>query len=142
MRERAAWILVVAIAAVGLLRFALDIFGAPANVTKVASMTAVMLAGCIYFGLRARSYRELWKFAYVLILPYMLIELAAIGYAWASGLPSIFHTPEYSFNSPIHIHFWGHLIGGLTWEPLALFVLMAAIRAISRSLIHRGIGKS
>src|SRR5262249_41507817 len=125
---------------VGAIRFALTVSGASDEVTKYASMTAVIFAACLYFGVRSRSYRELLKQAYLLIAPYVLVELAAIGYTWASGRPTIFHQPKSSFNSPIHVHFWGHLIGGLTWEPLSLFVIMAIVRALSqawRSLAQR-----
>lgn len=119
-----------AIFVAGLARFVLTVAGVSDALAKYASMSAVIFVGCLYFGVRAASFRELLRYAYVLILPYMLVELAGIGYTWATGRPTIFHTPEYSFNSPIHVHFWGHLVGGLTWEPAALFVIMAVVRLL------------
>lgn len=120
----------VAILAVGALRFVLTVSGVADDTVKYASMWAVILAGCFYFGVQVFSYRQLLVVAYLLILPYMTVELLALGYTWMSGRHTIFHVPQYSFNTPIHVHFWGHLIGGLTWEPLAVFLVMAAIRKL------------
>jgi hypothetical protein len=130
MGSRDVWLFPAAILVAGTIRFALTVLGVPNAIAKYSSMSAVILAGCIYFGMRAKFYREIAKYAYVLIVPYMLIVLVGIGYTWATGRDTIFHAPEYSFNSPVHVHFWGHLIGGLTWEPAALFILMAIVRLL------------
>jgi uncharacterized membrane protein len=114
----------------GLLRFLLSITGAPAGVTRFASMTVVLLAACVYFGARRLSWRHRLAVSYLLILPYMAVELAALGYTWASGRPTIFHAEEYSFGVSLPTHFWGHLVGGATWEPLLLFVAMLAVRGV------------
>ena len=118
----------VAIVAVGLVRFGLTVSGVPDHVAKYASMTVVIMAGCVYFGTRKLPWRTLLKTSYLLILPYMAVELAGIGYTWSTGRATIFHAPEYSFDLPIDTHFWGHLAGGLTWEPLSLFVVMLIVR--------------
>jgi hypothetical protein len=122
----------VAVLLVGLVRFALTVSGAPAEVTKYSSMTVVILAGCVYFGAASRSWKELLTVSYLLILPYMAVELAGIGYTWATGRTTIFHVPQYSFGLRADLHFWGHLVGGLTWEPLSLFVVMLIVRAVSK----------
>ncbi len=45
----------VAILLIGLVRFSLTVAGAPDEVTKYASMTVVLLAGCLYFGAASPS---------------------------------------------------------------------------------------
>jgi len=128
-----------AIVVMGVIRFLLTIAGVPNNVTKFASMTVIIMAGTIYFGAILRTHKERLKAAYLLILPYMIIEVAALGYTWASGRQTIFHAQEYSFGVGIRAHTIGHLIGGLTWEPLSLFVLMEIIWFVysrGRRLLH------
>jgi len=117
---------------VGLVRFCLTAAGTPDEISRYASMTAVIVAGCVYFGVAGLSWKDLVKVSYLLILPYMAIELGGIGYTWATGKTTIFHVPQYSFGMPADVHFFGHLVGGLTWEPLALFLVMLIVGAISR----------
>lgn len=121
-----------AILVVGSIRFGLTVSGAPDEVTKFASMSVVILAGCLYFGVADRSWKELLLISYLLILPYMAVELGGIGYTWATGKTTIFHVPQYSFGLEVDRHFWGHLVGGLTWEPVSLFLAMLIARALSR----------
>lgn len=61
----------------------------------------------------------------------MAVELGGIGYTWATGKTTIFHINQYSFGLPVGRHFWGHLVGGLTWEPLSVFAVMLIVRALS-----------
>ncbi len=122
----------VAILLVGLVRFGLTVSGAPDDVTKYASMTVVILAGCIYFGAASLSWKELLAVSYLLILPYMPVEVVGIGYTWATGNTTIFHVPQYSLGLDLELHFWGHLVGGLTWEPLSLFVVMLIVHAMAK----------
>lgn len=131
---------IAAIFAMGAFRFALTISGAPNHLAKYASMTAIILAGTLYFAVTLASRSERLKAAFLLIMPYMITEVAALGYGWATGRETIFHTPEYSFNTPIEVHTIGHLVGGLTWEPLMVFVAMEVIRAVytgGRKLLGR-----
>ncbi len=134
---RPAAAFVVAILFVGLVRLALTASGVPDAVTKYASMTAVILAGCVYFGAAGLAWKQLAVVSYLLILPYMAIELISIGYTWATGRATIFHAPQYSFGMPIAHHFFGHLVGGLTWEPLALLVLMLMVRPLAGRIRQR-----
>ena len=122
----------VAILLVGLVRFSLTVSGAPDEVTKYVSMTVVLLAGCVYFGAASLSWKELLAVSYLLILPYVAVELGGIGYTWATGKTTIFHVPQYSFGLEVDLHFWAHLVGGLTLEPLSLFVVMLIVHAVSK----------
>jgi hypothetical protein len=122
---------IAAIAGMGIIRFILTVSGVPNDIVKYFSMTLVITIGMIYFALAAKTHKDRLKAAYLLILPYMVIEIVALGYTWASGRSTIFHTPEYSFGMGIVPHTLGHLAGGLTWEPLMLFLIMEIIWLIS-----------
>jgi hypothetical protein len=116
-----------AIAVMGLIRFVLTIAGLPNAAVKFASMTVIMIVGTLYFGVVSLTHKERIKAAYLLVLPYMIIEVAALGYTWATGRQTIFHAQEYSFGVGVGEHTIGHLVGGLTWEPLFLFLVMEII---------------
>jgi hypothetical protein len=111
----------------GVARFALTVAGFPNEVVKFASMSVVILAATIYFGVTLRTHKERLKTSYLLILPYMIVEVAALGYTWGTGRQTIFHAEEYSFGFGIAGHTIGHFVGGLTWEPLMVFVAMEIV---------------
>ena len=121
---------IVAIAAMGVVRFILDAGGVSRDVVKFFSMSMLVLAGWLYFAFASTTHRERLKAAYLLVMPYMAIEVLALGYTWASGHQTIFHAQEYSFGASIAVHTIGHFIGGLTWEPLAGFLLMEVVWGI------------
>jgi len=128
-----------AIAVMGVIRFVLTIAGMPDAIVKFASMTVIMMVGTLYFGVVSLTHKERLKAAYLLVLPYMIVEVAALGYIWATGHQTIFHAAEYSFGMGIAAHTIGHLVGGLTWEPLFLFLVMEIIWFIysgGRRLLH------
>jgi hypothetical protein len=130
MATKSIKVFIALIAVVGVARFALDRSGLPKDVVKYVSMTAVMTAGIVYFGIISATHKDRLKSAYLLILPYMIVEVLALSYTWITGIQTIFHVPEYSFESTIRVHTIGHFIGGLTWEPLFLFVAMEVISPI------------
>jgi hypothetical protein len=121
---------ILSIAAMGVIRFTLDAAGVPKEIVKYFSMTAIIIAGWLYFAVTTSSHKERLKSAYLLILPYMVIEVIALTYTWLSGHQTIFHAAEYSFGVPVRLHMLGHLVGGLTWEPLSVFILMEIVWAI------------
>jgi hypothetical protein len=105
-------VVIAAILVIGVIRFVLTIVGLPNSVVKYASMSVIIAAGAI------------------LILPYMIVEVAALGFTWATGRETIFHAAEYSLGSGTALHTVGHFIGGLTWEPLFLFLVMEIVWGI------------
>jgi hypothetical protein len=129
MKQSIKWFM-LAIFAVGMLRFALTLAGLPDSQVKYASMTVILIASSVYFAAILDSRKDRLKAAYLLILPYMVIEVSALGYTWATGRSTIFHAPQYSFGTGIGLHTLGHLIGGLTWEPLFGFLMMEIIHAL------------
>jgi hypothetical protein len=130
---------IVAIAAMGVVRFTLDAHGLPKDVVKYFSMTVIMMAGSLYFAVATTTHKERLKAAYLLVMPYMTIEVLALSYTWATGHQTIFHAAEYSFGTTIAVHTLGHLVGGLTWEPLFGFVMMEIVWGLyagGRSLLR------
>src|SRR6185503_8288700 len=121
---------IAAIAAVGVIRFVLSISGLPNSIVKYVSMSVVIMIGAVYFALTTPTHKGRLKDAYLLILPYLVVEVLALGYTWVTGHQTIFHAEEYSLGYGIAAHTIGHLVGGLTWEPLFLFLLMEVIWAI------------
>ncbi len=132
---------IAAILIMGVVRFLLSISAVPNSTAKFFSMTAVIVAGVIYFAATTRSHLDRLATAFLLILPYMVVEVLALGYTWVTGHQTVFHAEEYSFGFSIGQHMLGHLIGGLTWEPIGLFLLMELIWA-AVTISSRLIGKS
>jgi hypothetical protein len=121
-----------AIFLMGLLRFALTLAALPDALVKFFSMTVILLAGTVYFALRTATHKDRLKAAYLLMFPYMVVEVAALGYTWATGRQTIFHSADYSLGTSIAVHTIGHFVGGLTWEPLSAFVVMEIVWLIGR----------
>jgi hypothetical protein len=116
-----------AIAAIGILRFVLTVAGAPHTTARYATMTVVIMLGALYFSINSSTHIERLKLAYLLIFPYMIVEVAALLYTRFTGTPTIFHAPEYSLGTTINQHTFDHLVGGLTWEPALVFLFMEAV---------------
>lgn len=121
---------IAGIAGIGALRFILTVAGLPDNTVKYFSMTAVILAGTLYFAISTKTHKERLYASFLLILPYLIIEVAALGYTWATGQQTIFHSRDYSLGFSIGQHALGHLVGGLSWEPLSVFLLMELLWAV------------
>jgi hypothetical protein len=121
---------ITAILVVGVIRFALSVAGLPNSTVKYVSMTVIILAGVVYFAVTTPTHKSRLKAAWLLIMPYMVVEVLALAYTWLSGRVTIFHAQEYAMGAGIGGHLLGHLIGGLTFEPLALFVAMEIVWAI------------
>ena len=131
-------VFIVAIAVMGVVRFILDVNGLPKDVVKYFSMTAIMIIGSVYFALATATHKDRLKDSFLLVMPYMVIEVIALTYTWTTGHQTIFHTAEYSMGTSIAVHTLGHLIGGFTWEPLIVFAQMELIWAVyagGRSLL-------
>lgn len=123
-------VFIAAIVAMGGLRFYLTVSGYPDSFVKFFSMTAVISAGILFFAFRTQTHKERFIASYLLIIPYMIVEVAALSYTWISGRRTIFQTHEYSLGFSIGKHTVGHFIGGLTWEPLSAFLLMEILWGI------------
>src|SRR5438045_2265579 len=87
---------IAVIFAMGVIRFVLTVAGQPDSFVKFFSMTVLILAGTLYFALTTGTHKERLKASYFLILPYLIVEVAALAYTWASGRRTIFHSADYS----------------------------------------------
>src|SRR5437773_12158896 len=106
---------IVAIAVMGIVRFILDANGVPKDVVKYFSMSAIMVIGSLYFAIAAATHNEGLKASYLLVLPYMTVEVLALSCTWATGRETIFHAAEYSMGTSIAVHCGGDLIAGVSW---------------------------
>src|SRR6266404_4462680 len=97
-------IFIAAIAAMGIVRFALDRAGLPIDVVKYFSMSVIMLVGVVYFAVTTATHKDRLKASYLLVMPYMIIEVLALGYTWMTGYQTIFHAKEYSLGTTIRAH--------------------------------------
>jgi hypothetical protein len=127
LRRPATKIFAAAILLMGAIRFALTVSGVPDSTVKYFSRTAIIVAGIISFASTTPKRMDRLKASYCLVIPYMVVEVAALGYTWATGQPTIFHTKDYSFGTTLPVHTIGHFVGGLTWEPLFTFLVMELI---------------
>src|SRR5262245_20600438 len=111
MPTRALKLFIAATLVVGITRFVLIVNGVPDSTVKYVSMTAIGVVGVLYCALVCQNWKQRMKSAYLLVLPYMVIEVAALGYTLATGKITIFHATEYSFGTTAAVHFFGHFIG-------------------------------
>ena len=125
-----------AILGVGIVRFILTVAGLPNWVVKYASMTAMLALGAAAFATTTKTHKERLHVSFFLIFPYMVVEVLALAYTWLTGQQTIFHAEEYSLGFDIMWHTLGHLLGGLTWEPLTLFIVMEIIWAAHTSVLR------
>ena len=95
-------------------------------------MTVVIAIAILYFASRPGQRRERLVISYRVIAPYMLVETLSPGYTWRTGTTTIFHTPPYTFGVGLPVHFWGHIVGGLTWEPVFVLLLISVFGKVSR----------
>src|SRR5437660_10980440 len=130
MNKTMEWF-IFSIAAMGVIRFILDVGGVPKDVVKYFSMTAIITAGALYFAIATSTHKERLKAAYLLILPYMVSEVIALSYTWITGHQTIFHAAEYSFGVSVALHTLGHLVGALTWGPRMFCVFVASVLTVT-----------
>lgn len=120
-------VFVLLILGVGAARFVLSFAGVGNELVRYASMTAVIVAATVWFGSRPTLWRRRLRISYALVIPYMLVETAGLGYTWLSGRETIFQAPEYALDFAIEWHLLGHVAGGLTWEPFTVFAIMSVL---------------
>src|SRR5947207_3325840 len=103
MPVRALKLLIVLTIAAGALRFALSIGGAPNAMVKFVSMTPIVFAGALYCAVACDTWKQRLKAAYLLILPYMIVEVSTLGYSLLTGKQTIFSASEYSLQTSLPV---------------------------------------
>src|SRR5215467_12171954 len=91
---------------VGVVRFLLSVSGVPNSIVRYASMSVIIAIGTIYYAFVCKTWFDRLKAAYFLILPYMIVEVLALGYTVLTDRQTIFHAREYSFGTTPLVHFF------------------------------------
>lgn len=124
-------------AAVGIVRLALSLAGAPDTVAYPFSVTLVMIFSVGYFPIRVHmarfgGYRHVLVLLSLQLLVAETIVAFGIAITAVTGDVNIFSIPEFSGGTQSHwVHALTHLLGGPTifalieWAPASLILLVA-----------------
>src|ERR1700756_4967565 len=126
-RRGAAAGFAAAIVVVGAIRFALSLSGVPDEIATYSSMTIVITVGWIYFAIVCPKWKDRLIAAYVLFVPYTLVEIVTLGYTYVTGNATIFQRHEHEFTLTVGQHLTTMVIQGLTWGPLLTFAVMSGL---------------
>ena len=137
-------VVLVLLAAMGLLRLALSLAGLPNDTVRWFSMNAVGWAGIIYYGFAAHARR----FTYRQLLPLALFQtlvfqaVAVLGIALAiAGRPNIYSAPEFSMGAQSQTaHLLAHLTIGIVVATLVAWGVACLVLLIAKKLSPRPTG--
>jgi hypothetical protein len=136
-------VFVIAVLAVGFLRFGLSLSGAPDSTTTYFSITAVIIAATVYFAFTASGWKEMFVASYAVILAYTFVAVIALGYTVVTRQHTIFQPYEHAFGLTAGWHLASMVGSGVSFEPLTVFGLMwliGWIRALFRPRLHAQAG--
>jgi hypothetical protein len=124
---------------VGVLRLALSVGGAPNSTVKYLSMTVVMLASMIYYGVRVHtagfgSYRHLLPLLVIQGALITAIVIVGILLTASTGQPNIFSAPEYGGTLSVPAHIGGHLVFGLVVGPLFGWAVGSLVMLVTKKV--------
>jgi hypothetical protein len=124
---------------VGLLRLALSLGGVPNSTARFLSMTVVLLASALYYGVRVHTtgfggYKHLlplleiqWALATVIVIVAILISAA-------TGTENIYSAPEYGGTLSVPAHIGGHLVFGLVLAPLVSWGVASLVMLVTKKV--------
>lgn len=131
------------IAVVGLARLGLSLAGVPDSTAKWISMTVVVLAGAIYYGVSVHvsgfgGYKQLLPLVLFQVVLVQAIAVFAIVLSIA-GLPNVFTASEYSgpFAQNQWAHLAGHLTIGMVVPTLATWGLASLVMLLTKKVVQR-----
>jgi hypothetical protein len=132
-------IVLIVIAAVGVLRLALSLAGVPDAATKWISLTAVALAATVYYGIAVHtkgfgSYRHLLPLHVIQGAVASVIVIVGILISAATGRPNIFTAPEYGGTLSVPLHIGGHVLGGIIIGPLIGWAISSLVMLITKKV--------
>jgi len=137
-------VFLILIVVVWLLRLALSLGGVPNSTAKWVSVTAVLLAGIVYYGVAVHttgfgSYKQLY--------PLMLFQsglgeglvAVAIVLAIVTGKTNIYTAPEYSGGGDGRnwLHVGAHLVVGFVIFPLVSWLIGSIVMAVTKLVVRR-----
>jgi hypothetical protein len=130
---------------VGAARLALSLAGAPVSVVKFVSVTAVILLGVVYFGVRTHtsgfgSYRELLPLMVLTVATASWISGFAVLLAIATGQDNIYSIPEYSGggDGKTFFHAFAHFVLAPVIVGLIGWVLACLVMLVTKFATRRG----
>jgi hypothetical protein len=133
------------IAGVALLRLALSLAGVETSSVRWLSATAVTLACALVWSVRVHttgfgSYRQVLPVVWLQTTTLMLVIVAAIALAIATGRDNIFTVPEYSggADGKNALHMVAHVVVGCVVEPLILWGLGSLVLLVTKKVAPRG----
>jgi len=138
-RRRPIIVFVIAVLAMGFLRFGLSLSGAPDSVTTYFSITAVILIATFYFAFTASGWKEMFVASYAVFLAYTFVAVIALGYTVVTGQHTIFQ--PHAFGLTAGWHLVSMVGGGVSFEPLTIFAVMWLIgwlRGLFRPRLQSG----
>lgn len=141
---RFQWAILAFLCAVGLARLGLSLMGLPDQSVRWLAMTAVALAGTVYYGVRVHtsgfgSYKQLLPL--VTTQNVLAHSIAIVGILLAmAGLPNIFAAPEYSgaFVRMQWAHALAHVVVGMGVFSLVAWGVASLVLLITKKLAPRG----
>jgi len=135
-------VLLVLIVLAFLVRLTLSLVGTPNSAAKWISVTVVLLAGIVYYGVAVHtrgfgSYKQLLPLMIFATLTMQSIAVLGILLAIA-GMANVFAAPEFSFNVPSQwTHLFAHLTIGLVVPPLLLWAVSSIVLLVTKRVAKR-----
>ncbi len=128
-------LVLIVIAAVGLLRLVTSLLGLPNSATRWLSMTVLGLAALVYYGITVHtsgfgSYKQLLPLVAIQNVVQHGIAIVGILLSAATGQPNVFTAPEYGGAQGAAGHVLGHVLFGMVvasligWGIAALAMLI------------------
>ena len=135
------WPFLALIMAVGIVRLALSLGGAPTSTAKWFSITAVMWIGIVYFSIKVYtsgfgSYLQLLPISILQGVATQLIVVPSIVLAILTQKDNIYSIPENFFgrDGKTWLHVAGHLVIGTTIGPLIGWLVGCVIMFATKKL--------
>jgi hypothetical protein len=134
-------VVLVLLAAVGLLRLGLSLAGLPNDTVRWVSMNAVGWAGILYYGIAAHArgftYKQLLPLALFQTLVFQAIAVLGIALAIA-GQPNIYSAPEFSMGAQSQtVHLMMHLTVGVVVATLVAWGVACLVLLVTKKLSPR-----
>jgi hypothetical protein len=137
-------IFLILIAVAFLVRLALSLSGTPNSVAKWISVTVVMLAGVLYYGVRVHtsgfgSYKQIYPLVLFQSLLGEGLVACAIALGIFTGTDSIYTAPEYSGggDGKNWTHVAAHLVVAAVILPLISWGLSSLIMLVTKKVAPR-----
>ncbi len=135
-------VILIAIAAVGLLRLGLSLAGLPNATVAWLSMNVVAWAGALYYGVAVErrgfgGYKEILPLAFHQMVVQQSIAVLGIMAAIA-GFPNVYAAPEYSMGVQSQwVHALAHLTIGIAAPTLLMWGVGSLVLAVTKRVARR-----